>query len=118
MYQVPSVFRLDDVGKRRHRRAIESGHENLVEVVVCGAALEAGTRRKIIGADRLIVTVGKRGGGRTIAASFGPMALPTFQLGKQLFAMLDALERKCRLGGDRGRGGLVFRPPPRRQSGC
>src|ERR1700730_15281738 len=103
MHQVPSVFRFDDVSKRRHRRGVKAGHENLIEVVVCGAALEAGTRSKIIGADRLIVAVRKRGSGGTIAAAFGAMALPALQLGEQLFAMLDALERKCglRRNGDR-----------------
>src|SRR3989440_10858363 len=103
MHQVPSVVRLDDVGKRRHRRAVETGHENLVEVVVCGAALEAGALGKIVGPNRLLVAVRKRGSGGTIAAAFGAMALPAFQLGEQLFAMLDALERKCglRTNGDR-----------------
>src|SRR6266404_5391946 len=103
MHQVPSVFRFDDVRKRRHRRAVEAGHENLIEIMVGCAALEAGAFGKIVGPNRLFVAVRKRGGGGTIAAAFGAMALPAFQLSVELFAMLDALERKCRLrrNGDR-----------------
>src|ERR1700687_338947 len=76
MHQVPSVFGLDDVGKGRHRRAVKAGHENLIEIMVGRAALEAGALGKIVGPDRLFVAVRKRGSGGTIAAAFGAMALP------------------------------------------
>src|SRR5258706_10127090 len=92
MHQVPSVFRLDDVGKRRHRRAVEAGHENLIEIMVGRAALEAGALGKIVRSYRLIAAVRKRGSGGTIAAAFGAMALPAFQLGEEFFSVLDAIQ--------------------------
>src|SRR6267378_1450641 len=100
MHQVPSVFRLDDVGKRRHRRAVKAGHENLIEIMVGRAALEAGAGSKIVGPNRLIVAVRKRGSGRTIAAAFGAMALPAFQLGEEFFSVLDAIHGERGLGGN------------------
>src|SRR6266481_4571031 len=113
MHQVPSVFRLDDVGKRRHRRAVEAGHENFIEIMVARAALETGALGKIVGPNRLLVAVRKRGSGGTIAAAFGAMALPAFQLGEQFFAMLDALERKCGLRRNGDRVSRFVALPPR-----
>src|ERR1700730_4227265 len=98
MHQVPGVFRLDDVGKRRHRRAVEAGHENLIEIMVGRAALEAGAGSKIVRPNRLIVAVRKRGSGGTIAAAFGAMALPAFQLGEELFSVLDAIQSSGGVG--------------------
>src|SRR6266850_2100477 len=100
MHEVPSVFRLDDVGKRRHRRAVEAGHENLIEIMVGRAALEAGALGKIVRSYRLIVAVRKRGSGGTIAAAFGAMALPAFQLGEEFFSVLDAIQGERGLGGN------------------
>src|SRR5467141_2776491 len=98
MHQVPCVFRLDDVGKRRHRRAVEAGHENLIEIMVGRAALEVGALGKIVGPNRLLVAVRKRGSGGTIAAAFGAMALPAFQLGEELFSVFDAIQSGCGFG--------------------
>src|SRR5258708_36672058 len=66
------------------------------------AAFEAGACRKIVGPNRLIVAVRKRGSGGTIAAAFGAMALPAFQLGEEFFSVLDAIQ------GERGLGGYIY----------
>src|SRR5437762_2598664 len=115
VHQIPGIFRLDDVGERGHRGAIQAGHENLVQVMVCGAALEAGTRCKIVGADGLIIAVGQRCSRWSIASALLPVAFPAFQLGEELLPVLDAIQ------GDRGFGrnferiaGLV-RLPARRE---
>ena len=50
--EIPSVVRLDHVGERRHGRAIDAGHEDLVDILVGRAALEAGivfARAKLYG---------------------------------------------------------------------
>src|SRR5258706_1783783 len=114
MHQVPSVFRLDDVGKRRHRRAVKAGHENLIEIMVGRAALEAGAGSKIVGPNRLIVAVCKRGSGRAISAAFGAMALPAFQLGEEFLSVLDAIQGERGLGRNiDGIAGLVGLPSRR-----
>ena len=61
--EIPRVVRLDDVGKRRHRRAIDAGHEDLVDILIGRAALETGIVSavgEVVGANRLIFAVGER----------------------------------------------------------
>src|SRR5260370_13539062 len=57
VHQVPRVFRLDHVGEGRHRRAIEAGHENLVEVLVRLSALGTVVGSEVVRPDWLVVTV-------------------------------------------------------------
>src|SRR5947207_4799644 len=66
--------------------------------MVCGPALEAGTRRKIVGADGLIIAVGQRCSGWSIASALLPVAFPAFQLGEELFPVLDAIQGDRRFG--------------------
>lgn len=60
--------------------------------MVGGAALEAGTCRKIVGADGLIIAVGQRCSGWSIASALLPVVFPAFQLGEELFPVLDAIQ--------------------------
>src|ERR1700753_3521799 len=39
--QIPGVFGLHDVRERRHWSSIKAGHEDAIELLVCGAALGA-----------------------------------------------------------------------------
>ncbi len=90
VHQIPGFFRLHHVGERRHRRAVNSGHENPIEVLVGTAALGAIGRSEIVWPDRLIVAVGKSRSRRPITTAFLPMALPAFQLLEEFSAMLNA----------------------------
>src|SRR3984885_50486 len=47
MHQVPCVVGLDHIGKRRHRRSVEAGHEDPVQIAVRVAAHESVARGKI-----------------------------------------------------------------------
>src|SRR6202041_3029620 len=53
MHQVPCVVGLDHIGKRRHRRSVEAGHEDPVQIAVGIAAHEALARGKIERLDRI-----------------------------------------------------------------
>ena len=57
--QIPGLFGLDYVGKGRHRRSVDAGHEDFVEIAIAGTALETVTGIKVVRADRLIVAIGK-----------------------------------------------------------
>src|SRR5258708_22116925 len=111
MRKLQAIFGLDEYGNRRLRRAMEAVHENFIEIMCGGAALKAVARRKIVGPNRLIVAVRERGGRRTIAAAFGAMALPAFQLGEEFFSVLDAVQRHRRLSRNMDRiAGLLTLP--------
>src|SRR5580698_10964300 len=61
MHQVPCVVRLDHIGKRRHRRSVQAGHEDPVEVAVRIAAHEPFARGKIKRLDGIALAIGQRG---------------------------------------------------------
>lgn len=91
MYEVPSFVGLNDIGKGWHRCAVKTGPEDLVEVLVSYATLEARAHGKVIQANGLVVAVRECRGRRTISAAFLAMALPTFQFLEKFLPMLDAL---------------------------
>src|ERR1700723_3059151 len=80
MHQVPCVVRLDHIRKRRHRRSVEAGHEDPVEVAVRVAAHEPVARGKIKRLDGKTLAVCEGRCRRTVRVTFGAMALPAFQL--------------------------------------
>src|SRR5271165_7635636 len=84
MDEIPSFFRLNDVGKRRHLRTVNTRQKDLIEIAVGGAALEAVAGVEIVGFDGLIIAVGKSAGRRTVATTFRSMTFPAFQLLVQL----------------------------------
>src|SRR5580704_1678532 len=53
MHQIPCVVGLDHVRERRHRRSIEAGHEDAVQISVGVAAHEPVARGKIKRLDRI-----------------------------------------------------------------
>src|ERR1700737_4758032 len=97
MHQVPSFFGLNDVRKRRHGSPVQTGHENLVEILVGGSAFEACTNGEIVWTYRLVVAISERRGRGTIAPSFRAMAFPTFELLEKFLTMLDAVNGELRL---------------------
>src|ERR1700758_3370478 len=74
--QIPGILWLDIVGKRRHWRPVEAGHENAIEVSIGFSALEPRTGSEVIGAQRIVFAIGERRGRRSIAAARRTMALP------------------------------------------
>src|ERR1022692_2968701 len=50
--QVPRLIGLDVVSKRRHRSAVQAGHENPVNILIGVAAFWARSIRKVKGLDR------------------------------------------------------------------
>jgi hypothetical protein len=92
MNKIPGIVRLNNVGERRHGRAIHAGHENAVEVLIGFAALEAGTSRKVIGTNRVILTVGKRRSRWAVAMPFGSVTFPTFHFLKKFAPMENAFD--------------------------
>lgn len=97
VHEVPSVVGLDDVGKGGHRCAVQTSHENLVQVLIGRSALKARASSEIIGADRLVVVVSEGRCRRAIAEAFLAVALPAFQLLEEFLSMLDAFRGELRL---------------------
>src|SRR5215469_2632810 len=99
--QVPGVVGLNVIGKRWHGSAVETGHEDSIEIRVRRTALEAGitfAAAEIVRTDRLILTVGQGCSRGPISLALWAVTLPAFHLRKQCFAMCDAFH------GDRGLG--------------
>ena len=114
VHEVPGLFGLDDVGKRRHGRAVQTGHEDFVEVTVRCTALEAVPRVKVVRPNRLVIAVGESICCRPIAAPFRTVAFPTFEFLVQSLAVLDAVEGEGRFGRHRdGLARFVGNPPGR-----
>src|ERR1019366_3506384 len=68
-HQIPSLIRFDIVGKRRHRSAIQAGHEDSVNVLVGVAEFGAGPARKFEARNRAPKIVGR-------GSADGPLAIP------------------------------------------
>jgi len=118
MDEVPRVVGLNVVGEGWHRRAVQTGHEDAVEIGVRGTALEARIilpATEVVRPDGLILAVSKRGRGGPVALALRTVTLPAFQLSEQGLPVSDALD------GDRGFGGNLdglaglFLVPPRRE---
>src|SRR5215471_10523816 len=71
--QVPSFVRFDVVGERRHRSAIQTGHEYAIEIAIGRATLELRLIMEIEGLDGTILIVLQRVGRRSVAAAFDSM---------------------------------------------
>src|ERR1700676_2586828 len=118
MYEIPGVVRLDHVRERRHGRAVQAGHEDLVDILVGVAALEARvtlSRGEIVGTNRLILAVGEGRGRRTVALPMRTMTLPAFELGEERFAVGNTLHGDRRLGRNLDRVAGFFLLPTGRE---
>src|SRR6266851_4666765 len=97
-HQVPGLVGLHVVGKRRHRRTVEAGHEDTIEVAVFSAALEPGLVVKVERLDRPVLIIRQGIGGRTVPSALNPVTLPALQFLKHRLPSLDPVR------GDRWRG--------------
>src|SRR5207302_880272 len=106
------------VGERRHRSAVDAGYEDRVDILIRGAALEAGivsASREIVWPDRLIFAVGERSRRRTISLALRTVALPALEFGKESLAMGDALDGDRWFSGNLDGLASLFLFPPRRE---
>ena len=96
-HQVPSLVRLNVVGKRRHRRAVQTCHKYSVEILVGYPAFKLMALCEVIGHDWAVFAIGQCWRGRTIAATFGSVTLPAFQLLEESLTRLEVFRSDLRL---------------------
>src|SRR5260370_9692355 len=116
MHEVPSFGGLDHVGERRHWRAVDSGHEDLVEIGVRRPAFEARARLEVVGMNWLIAAVNQASGRGAVTAPLFAVALKALKLGEDLLALLEAVEVELGFRRDRnGRARLLGFPARRKR---
>src|SRR6266849_2557486 len=116
--QVPGVVGLDNIRERRHGRAVQTSHENTIEVLIGDAALETrivSCRGEIVRTDGLIFAVGEGRGRRSITVALLAMALPAFHLLEQVVATADTGNINRGLGRNLDRLAWFFGLPPLRE---
>src|SRR5580704_6487031 len=113
MHQVPRVVGLDHVRERRHRRSVETGHEDAVQIAVGVAAHKPLARRKIKRLDGIALAVGQRRSRWTIGISRRAMALPALQFLEEFAAVQNAFDSDGRFRRDVQRGPGLFLGPAR-----
>ena len=113
MHQIPRFRRLEIVGERGHRRAIDTGHEDPVEILVGLSTLEAGTGGEVVRHDPVVLAVHEGGSGGTITPPGGAMALPAFHPLERRPTPEDALDGRGRLSRDHDRRAGALHGPPR-----
>src|ERR1039457_7103085 len=112
VHQVPGFVRRQIVFERGHRRAVETGHENLINVFIGASALEARALAEIVGNDGAIFVIGERGCRWPVAAAVLAVALPAFHALKYFGATRDALRGVGWFGRNLQRGLGLFSVPP------
>src|SRR6202041_8346 len=114
MHQIPRIVRLNHVRERRHRRSVEAGHEDAIQIAVSIAAHEPVAGRKIKRLDGIALAVGQSRSRWTIGITRRAVALPAFQLLEEFAAVQDAFNRDWRFRRYVERcPGLFFRPARR-----
>src|SRR5581483_9023981 len=111
VHEMPRIVALEVVGKRWHRRSIQPGHEDLVEIFIRAAALESRARGEVERLDRLILAVRERRRRWPVAAPFGSMTLPAFHLLEQRAPGENVIGRDGWLGGNADRRPGLLRLP-------
>ena len=91
MDKVPALVRGHPITPGRHRRAVQAGHENAVEIRVRGAALEPGTGSEIVRRNGIALVVPKCRRRGAVALSTRAVTLNAFQF--LLVEFLPALLR-------------------------
>src|SRR5579872_2825661 len=110
-HQVPGLIRLDVVRERRHRGAVQTCHEDSVDVLIGAAALRPRTFRKVIGNDRTAKIIRQGGGRWAIAHALNAVTLPALHLAEDLFTIFDSVGSDLGLRGNLdGSSGLLFLP--------
>src|SRR5258706_3835948 len=103
VYEVPRVIGLNDIRERRHGRAIQSSHENPIEILIRNAALETriiSRRREIVRMNGLIFAVGQGRSRWPVTVTLLAMALPAFHFLEEIVTAPDTGDINRRLGRD------------------
>src|SRR6185312_6378048 len=79
--------------KRGHRRRVQTGHENAVQVAVRFSTLEASAVVKVERLNRTVEVVGQGVRRRPIGPAFHAVTLPAFRVAEYLLPRLDTLFR-------------------------
>ena len=79
MNEVPTLIRAHPVTPGWHRCAVQSGHENPIEVRIRGAALEPGTRCEVMWRNKIALVIAQRWRGGAVAPPALAVTLITFQ---------------------------------------
>src|SRR5262245_1446049 len=111
--QVPGLLRADGLGEGGHRRPVETGHENAVDIRARFAGLDVALR-EVIGSDGVSPAVLELLGRRAVTLAALAVALGAFELLVHRAASLDGVPgvRGLRRDGD-GRSGLFLLPTVR-----
>src|SRR5271156_226057 len=113
--QIPSFLRFDVVGKGGHGSAVQSGHENPINVAIGVAALGPGTFGKVKGGDGAAEIIGEGSSRGTVGHTLDAVALPALHSGEHIAAGFDALRGDFGFGRDRnGDSRLFVRPAGRK----
>src|ERR1700733_15433879 len=118
MNQVPSIIGLNYIGEGGHRRSIHARHEDLVDILVGAAALEAravSARGKVVRTNRIVLAVGQGRGRRPVTLTVGAVTLPAFELREQRLAMGNAFDSDRGLRRNCDRRACLFLVPAWRE---
>src|SRR5258706_7270474 len=114
VYEVPGVVGLDNICERRHGRAVQTGHENTIEVLIGYATLETSIvscRGEVVRTDGLIFAVGEGRSRRAVTVTLLAMTLPALHLLEEIVATPDTSNINRRLSRDLDRLPRFFRLP-------
>src|SRR5579871_179736 len=105
-HEIPGLVGLDVICEGRHGRAVETGHEDLVDITIGVAALGPRSLGEVVRLNGTAKIILQSGGGRSVGLALHAMALPALGAGKHFAAGLNALGSDLGLGrnGDRGAG--------------
>src|ERR1700722_10794833 len=114
-HQVPRLFGLDVVGKRRHGSAVQASHEDPIDILIGIAAFWPGAIGKVEGRDGTSEIIGERRGGGSVGHTLNAVALPALHPGKHIPPGLDAVGSHFRLRRNHDRRPWFFVRPARRE---
>src|ERR1035437_2335491 len=113
--QIPRLIRLNVVGKRRHRSAVQTGHEDSVDIAIRIAAFRPRSLGKVVGSNWPAEIIGQGRGGGTIGLTEYAVALPALHPGKYVSPGFDAIRGNFRLGRTLDWRSRLFIRPARRE---
>src|ERR1700677_199893 len=87
--QIPSLLGFDVVGEGGHGSAVQTGHEDAVNIAIGVAAFGPGTFGKVKGSDGAAEIIGEGSSGGTVGHTLDAVALPALHSGEHIAAGFD-----------------------------
>src|SRR5271154_1565224 len=100
MDKIPCVAWLYHVRERRHRSAVNAGHEDPIEILVRVTALKPRAGGKVIWTDWIVLAVSERRSGWTVPVTPRTVTLPAFHFLEELPPVQNAFDRDRRFSWD------------------